>query len=485
MAIATTGNKSKGKTIKLIIEITFFVSLMVFAIIYILKDDPASTFRLLSEADILPLTIAIGCLLVTILLDGFNIFILARLYNGKYKYYQGVINVCIGQVIGVFVKTGASILQAYTFSKQEVKNAQAASVLTMNYLIFQLSLFFYSSVMILFGYPYVKDVPVNLLGNIPLSLFCILALVVQCLILFVIISLGYWRGFHRFVLNTGIDFLNRLHLLKNPDETRRKLTLQFVTYRIEMKRLTQHKWIVAFILISNILKRFLFGIIPYFLFWALKADMSKLPFLSSLFSTGYVNTISSLVTVGAPEVMFQSTFSYFLGNANGASLASAANLLWRSITFYLLFIIGVISLVFYRGAPKRNQILSNTSTIYDMELENLKMMDDKTLAYLNDIHFHKKQAPLLSKREVNESFKELRKHLSDELPREEDIDSELKSTLEEQRLHLAEIEKEAALEIEKQKPDSEIEMEAEKELRLQQKKYLKRKRKKERKQKIS
>ena len=137
-----TTKKQKGKHIKQAIEFTFFAGLMVFAIIYILKDDPASTFALMGKASFFPLLLAILTLLVTLLLDGLNITLLSRLYNGRYKFHQGLINVCVGQVVGVFIKSGASIVQAYTFTKQEVKSAQAASVITMNYLIFQISLMF-------------------------------------------------------------------------------------------------------------------------------------------------------------------------------------------------------------------------------------------------------------------------------------------------------------------------------------------------------
>jgi hypothetical protein len=412
---------------------------------------------------------------VTLLLDGLNITLLSRLYNGRYKFHQGLINVCVGQVVGVFIKSGASIVQAYTFTKQEVKSAQAASVITMNYLIFQISLIIYSLVMVIFGYPYVKDIPIDLLGGLPLVVICIIALVVQLVFLGLILGLGFWRGMHRFVLNTGINFLARLHILRNPEVTRRRLTLQFATYRVEMKRLFHNIPLVIVLFASNLIKRFLLGVIPYIIFWSLNADLSHLSFAQSLFGTGYVDVVSSFINVGAPEVMFQSAYTYFLG-AESSSLASAANLLWRSVTFYLLFIIGLLSLLLYRGAPKRHELLSNTATIYDLEITNIQE-DESTQTYLNSVYQpNKKKLHLLTRKQVNESFKKIRASMMDQKETVVEVseDKDLSSLLEEQRKHLAQIQMEVAKELEKEKPDAEIQLEAKQDMEVQENKQKKR-----------
>jgi glycosyltransferase 2 family protein len=488
----TTTKKAKGKNVKLIVQIIFFAALIVLATIYILKDDPKTTFQTLSEAHLLPLCYAVLLLLASLFLDGMNITLLARLYNPHYKYHQGVINVAVGQTLGVFVKTAACLPQAITFTKQDIKSAQGASVLTMNYLLYQFSLFLYSLIMVLFGYPVVKDIPIDLLGGLSLFSLCIIALSVQLLILFAILSLGFARKLHRLVLNNGINLVARMHILRNPEMTRRKLTLQFATYRIEMKRLFQHKILVCIIILSNLLKLFCLGSIPFMVFLSLNANMESLSFFNSLFITGYVNTISSLVSVGVPEVMFQSAFSYYLSNcSNALGLASAANLLWRSVTFYLLFFIGLITMLTYKGAPKRHQILGSTQTIYDMELSNLLDTDEATKSYLEEIHLHgnEKHAPLLSKGQVAASFRGLRKSLMEEddnCDKEDAVEESLSIELERQRLALAQIEKEVTNLINQDKPDFEIQKEADQDIHFQeeasQKKNALRERRKKRKE---
>ncbi len=481
-----------GKHIKLIIQVVFFASLIAFALFYVLKDDPQATFQALSQASFFPLLGAIGILLCSLLFDGLNITLLSRLYNGRYHFLQGLINVFIGQTLGVFVKSAACIPQAMTFTKQDIKSAQGASILTMNYLLYQLSLLIFSTFVVIFGYHYVKDIPIELLGGLSLFSLCIIALCVQATILIAIFSLGFARHLHRFILNNGVNFISRLHLLKNPEMTRRKLTLQFATYRIEMKRLFQHKRLVLLIVFSNLIKLTLLSMIPYMAFLSLNADMSHLSFDTSLFLTGYVNTISSLVSVGVPEVMFQSAFGYYL-SGGATSLASAANLLWRSVTFYLLFFIGLVSMISYRGAPKRKQLLNNTQTIYDMELSNILEADEKTMAYLEDVRLNgnKNHAPLLSEKQVEASFENLRKNMlnQDSIQKEEKMETSLAEALEAQRKNLARIQHDVSMIMKQDKPDSEIRKEAEKEFEIQnsanQKKMMKAERKKKKKEELA
>lgn len=453
-----TKSKQKRKIFKLIFEIVFFASILILAFLYVIQDDPRQVFSILSNTKALPLSMAILCIMLSLVLDGIVVTLLAHIYNYKYHFYQGFLNVCIGQTIGVFIKSGSSILQAYTFTKQDIQSAHAASIITMNYLISQIALFIYSCLMLIFGYSYVKDVPIHLLGNLPLYLICAFGLLIQFFILAIIFLLAFSRRMHRFVLINVINALNKLHLIKNPDNVRDKLTLQFATYRVELKRLFRNKKLLVLLLFINLCKRFILTIIPYLCFLSIGIDSSQLNFLQSLFSIGYVDIISSLINVGAPEIMFQSTFSFFLSDLdNVASIVAACNLLWRSLTFYLLFVIGLLTLIFYRGSPKKHELLSNTCTIYDLEISNIQTADIYTQNYLKDVNisYEGRRAPLLSKKEVSLSFEHLRNNISKN-EYVEARDDELNKILQEQNKRLADIEHEVSKVSSTMKADKEI-----------------------------
>lgn len=473
MSETKLAKKGKPKHLKLILQGIFFLALTVFAIYYILKDDPKKTFSVLIDAKALPLTIGIVVVLVTMLLDGLSLTLQAKPFHKKYHFYQGVINSMIGGLVGVYVKTASPIIQAYTFTKQNVKSSEAASILTMNFLLYQLSLCVYSLLIVILGYPIMDKVPLPLLWNMKLIYLVILGMFVQVSFLVITILLAFCRPLHRFILNSGINFLAKLRILRKPEETRRKLTIQFATYRIEMKRMRQNIPMVIEVLLINFVKLFLLGCLPFLVMLSLVPNglLNKEFFAQSLTGTGFINVISSFITVGVPEIIFQDTFSYFLTGikdvADPATIASAGNILWRLFTFYLIFIIGALATIFYRGSPKRAEILSNTGTIYDLEIQNFDVADKDTKDYLNEIKKkgNSKEAPLLSEKEIENSFMEIRNQITEkEESSEENSDKELEEILKENQHILANAEKEYEEMAKSQPSKKEIQDESEHEL---------------------
>lgn len=474
--MAGSQKKGKAKHLKLVFQILFFAALTVLAFYYILKEDPKKVFQTLSQARALPLSLAVVIVLVTIVLDGLSLTILTRLFNHKYHYYQGLINTMIGGLVGVYVKSAAPLIQAYTFRKQDVRNSEAASVLTMNFLLYQLSLCIYSLIIIIAGYPIMKNVPLPILWDMKLIYLVSFGMAVQFLFLIGAILLAYCRPLHRLFLNTGINVLSKLHILRNPEQTRKRLTVQFATYRIEMKRMKANIPQAAMVMGINFLRLFLLGMLPFIIFLSLvpSGTYNLRFFAQSITGTGFVNVISSFVTVGAPEVIFQDAFSFFLKDvssiSSSESIASAANILWRFLTFYLILILGLFTTLLYRGSPKRSEILSSTGTIYDLEMSEIQDADDETKEYLREIRQKGdiKREPLLSKEDIESSFASLRDNLNIEENQAKEIvdDKEFEKILEERKSALAEVVKEYDVLVKSTPSKEEINKESEKEFSL-------------------
>ena len=150
--------------------------------------------------------------------------------------------------------------------------------------------------------------------------------------------------------------------------------------------------------------------------------------------------------------------------ADSYNVAAAANLLWRIMTFYIPLIVGGLFYFFYKGAPKKYELLSNTATIYDLEVLNLLETNDrKTMEFINGSkkeHDSLPKSPLLTKRDVQESFAKIRRNMEKEStyhPSEEDLDKTM--TLELQKKQLAKAVAEAE-ELRKMfRPDPEVEEE--------------------------
>lgn len=473
-------DKSKGKKyLKRTLQILFFATLTAIGIYYVLKDDPSQTFRYLGGAGFFPLILAILVLLLSIVLDGISLTLLTRIHNPDYHFHQGVINVAGGGLIGCYLKTAAPLLQTYIYHKQGVKPGQAASTLTMNYLIFQFSLVIYIITVFLLGLPQMQNVYLDFLGGLPIIWFALYGLVFQTSFLLIILALALNPSIHRFVINDVVDLLAKIKIIRDPEKTRKKLTLRFVTYRIELKRMFGHKQRVFASLLLSLLKQFLLSIIPFIILWSLNIDIRSVSFLSTFIGAGYVSTIASYLSVGAPEIAFQTIFSQILSSVSpdAATIASATNIIWRSITFYLIFLLGLLTIVLYRGPKEKRTyaFLSDTATIYDLEVIALsENKDDATSEFLSAVQYKSKgekehhHRELLTNEELEESFNRIKESVLNQ-PKEavqpEVTDAELKSILEERKKDLAKALQESE-NLLKQKQDPEIEAATEAEFEI-------------------
>ena len=455
----TNQKKKHAGFYRITINLIIFLIVTVLALFYILKDDPKAAFDTLATVDFFPFLIAILVVIVMTLLDGLGITLLTKHYKNDYKFSQGVMNSIIGNFIGCFYKTGASFIQAYTFTKQGIKGTNVASILTMNFLIYQFAITIYSGVMIFIGYPYVKDIPIELLGNIKIFPLSLIGFGINILFLFLILLLAYWRQLHRLVLNTGINVLSKLHIIKDPEYKRKKWTLQLATYRIELKRLFYHYRLLIAVLFFQISKLLLLNTLPYLCFYSLRIDLSQLSYVACLSGSTYLNLISSYIIVGAPEIGFQTIFSYLLTPSLGTSAtsyATASNILWRMLTFYLNLVVGGLCFFFYKGSPKRYELLGNPATIYDLEVLNLNASDDKDAKnFFNDKKSD--EAPLLTQEEVQKSFMIIKKNMEER--EEEVIEQDGPITLSLQKQTLAKAIKEAEELMAKNEIDPEIQQE--------------------------
>lgn len=491
MASLTTPQPKKKNLLKFIFNGILFLSLTALAIYYVLRDDPVNTFKMLGKARFLPILYAVAAFFVTLRLDGTNILSLTRRYKKDYKYREAFVNVLSGQTLGVYRKSAAPLIQTQTFSKQEVPPGKSASILTRNFLMFQFSLFIYSIIFFLVGYPTRQNVPLDLFRGRKLRWVVIVGLCIQMGWLSGALAVGFLRPLHRFVLNTGVNRIIKLRLTRNGEELRKKWTRKFVSYRIERKRLFHNKKLRLHLFLDNFIKQWIFGTIPFFALRAVAGNdvCSADRYFKTIVGTAYTNIIGSIVNVGGPEIVFQDTFTYFLSSIPSLGehlkgMVSATNIFWRAVTFYRPFLIGLITTLVVQGSKKRRERIGDTRTIYDREIRNYDEFDEATKQYLNDVRKkgESKNPALLSKEEVAASFDKRKQKYSEreELkPEEEFTDDDFEKILEKEKHHLAKAEKEAEKIRKEGTVDPEIKKEADKELLAQEKKAIEKETKKQ------
>ena len=245
--IKEANTKPKKKRYKYIIYIVLILSLTTLVLYFSLRGtityngEELPTFvaigKIFTEIDVGYLFVFFGLLLLNNLLGAFALFLFARLYTRKYKYHQALAN----QMIGVFYNditpgsnSGGQFAQAITFKKQGMNISNAASVMVMQFIVYQSCLFILGLIS-LFKIDTILDIQIIRIGSvdIPIIIFIIFGFLLNLIVISSMYFMSYSRWFHNLITNNLMDLLGKMHLIKNVEEKKLQLRVQVENFRIE------------------------------------------------------------------------------------------------------------------------------------------------------------------------------------------------------------------------------------------------------------
>ena len=399
---APSKEKHKKSAIKYIINIAVILTATALAVFFALYGNADKIWASLSQADVRYLLIVLALMLGCILIRSFILFCFAHLFTRKYHIHQAIAVDQIGEFYNAITPgaSGGQIMQAYTYKKQGVQIASAVSILAMYSIVYQVVLIVFGTVSFIAKYDFISslgyietaikinDVPLNL----PIWPLTIIGFLLNVSVIAVVFLMGYWHGFHNFIMGPVVTILNKIKLVKNPDKTRENLRIQVENFKIEFRRLSTNIPFLLLVIASFVVYMSIKFSIPYFVGKALGNQSQSASFLDCIFLSNYHQMVTGLIPVpgsaGVSEFVFYNLFmnegkwkeSFFLvlnelGEPDPAAtrtLCRSSLLIWRSSTFVIPILIGGIVAAFYRSSPK-NEIhtgdLPNRQTFVSLQKE--------------------------------------------------------------------------------------------------------------------
>lgn len=380
--------KSKKSIIKYVLNISFVLIVTIISIILSIWHKEKTILNNLMTADVKWLFVILGVVLGTILIRSFILFCFARLYTRKYHFHQAI--AC--DQVGVFYNavtpgaSGGQIMQAYTYKKQGLHISSAVSALAMYSIVFQIVLIIYGLLSFIIKYDLIMSMEnISITFNdetklvIPTLLLTIIGFLLNVSVILIVLLMGYWHSFHNFIMGPIISFFAKIRLVKNPDKTRENLRIQVENFKIEFRRLWTNIPFFILVAVSFAVYMTLKFSIPYFCGLALGNEHTGIQyFWDSVFLGNYHQMITGLIPIpgsaGVSEYVFKMLFlnmnkpseGFYYVFVEGAdetetlkataaaseSLAMAALLLWRSLTFIIPIVIAGFTTAFYRASPK-------------------------------------------------------------------------------------------------------------------------------------
>ena len=415
---------------KYIVYISILVVVTVLAVYFVMKQDPKAVIDVILSCDVGWLLASIGVVMIYFILEGIILTILARMYRRKFPFYKGLLNMFIGTFFSNITpsSSGGQFAQAYTFSKQGVKVTNAASILFMHFILYQIVMVLFSFVIFIFKYNQLESMTshINLLGlDFSVISISLIGFVINTFVIVALFLLAFSEKLHQFIVTKGISFLHKIKIIKNKEEQVIKLNTKVETFRLEFKRLTQNWPVLLITSILLLLRIIVISSVPYFLAKSMGLEFSSsneiVNIIDTTSMTWLISSITQMVPIpggsGGAELVFQNMFGgTFFTNATNADI-SALVLLWRSVTFYLGLIIGFIVFVTYRESPKKESFLhGDNRTLLELEVINLDNERKKTLI-LNEYV----EPTIVSVEDIENRFKSLKEDLKKQLEKNEEM----------------------------------------------------------------
>ena len=373
--------RNKKSTIKYILNISLVLIATGLAIFFAIKDDAKEIGHYLSTADVNFLLVVLAVMAGCILVRSFILFCFAHLFTRKYHFHQAIAVDQIGQFYNAITPgaSGGQIMQAYTYKKQGVQISSAVSILAMYSIVYQTILIIFGTISFIVKYDFIISIGYIQTGikinempmNIPIWPLTIIGFLLNVGVIFIVFLMGYWHGFHNFVMGPVVTLLHKIKLVKDPDKTRENLRIQVENFKIEFRRLSTNIPFLILVIVSFTAYIILKFCIPYFVGKALHNESPSASFWDCIFLSNYHQMITGLIPIpgsaGVSEFVFYNLFlneknpekGFFAIMVNGAAdveasrtLCRASLLIWRSSTFVIPILIGGLVSAFYRSAPK-------------------------------------------------------------------------------------------------------------------------------------
>lgn len=398
---------------KFLVYFLIIIVLTGLALFLSLYNEYESVLQALKHSDWRYLLVILGLVAFTYIIEAFTIFAFSRLYTRKYKYHQGLAAVMVNAFYADITPgaSGGQIMEAYTMNKQGIEVSTGASIMVMSFIAYQICLVLLGAVGLFFSNGLLTSIAtfdININGVIipvPTIVFTIAGFALNLFVIGMLFLLSYSHTFHNFIMHRGINFLHKLHLIKNPEQKRESLRIQVENFKIELRRLLSN--IPLFILIllcftTLLIVRFS---IPFFAGLALdgygyciNSDGSLLvkpivdnhgsitaiaPVMSTgqadiysfwqcVFLSSYHQMATGLIpipgTAGISEYFFSTIFMKYY---KSSYITTAAQIIWRFATYHIVLIVSGIVTATYRSSPKNQVHHANRKSFITLQYQTL------------------------------------------------------------------------------------------------------------------
>lgn len=336
-------NKSNRKIIGNIVFL--IVVLIVLGILLFSLNDINEIWSIITSSNVALLLLALGLSLTYMFLTNSSIQLITSGVGGNISYKDGMHIANTEYLFNAITPfaSGGQPIQAYFFMKKGLSGDQTMSVVTSNFIIYQVVSTLLATVGIII---YFSDIQASIMGY---TWVIFLGYVINTLILVGAILMATIKGF-RNLLRSMFRGLGKIKFLNKSMTRLEKKSFEFVErFQIETKKLFKRKRVLFGASGLRLLSLLVVNSIPIVVFTALGVKINPNDYLFIIMMTAFAATFMMWIpTPGASGGVEWAFTVLFTGVIAIKPLVIAAMLIWRVLTYYVGIISGFGSYVYIR-----------------------------------------------------------------------------------------------------------------------------------------
>lgn len=329
-------------------SMTIVVLITAFVLWLTLKDDFNDVMELLLSADIRWVIVVFGMVVLYQVLIGLILVTLTRTSKKDYRITSGIKNAFIASFFHGITPSasGGQLAQVYVFKKDGVPISDSASILWMDFILYQATMVVTMVVFLLlrFNYFYYEH-----------SSFFALVLIgfgINTVVIFGLWAIARFKKFYTWVSTTGINIGHKLRLVKDKEKTLLNLETQLERFESETKKLQGNKKILFTVIPLNVLRLLAYYSVPFFCAKALGVTVSLNEIVSILALSSFVSMINAFIPIPGASGGTEATYVLMFSTVFGKLGAKSTMILWRFATYYFVMLIGGLMFIVLKATDK-------------------------------------------------------------------------------------------------------------------------------------
>ena len=308
-----------------------------------LNEDFEGIVTQLRSANVQWAYFCIALILLYYYLGGYLFKLYSNLFISSFTTTRGFILALIGAFGSAITPSasGGQIFQVTPFKKYGLKTSQTASILYLDFIIYQCTMIGFVSLLFILKFSdYFKN------GS-PVFYVVLAGFLVNVVLMAALILLYKSKKFHYIVVNSVIKFLHKIKIIKDPQKSIDKINNQVDYFHESSKLIENNKKLLVKAVLINVMRFIVYYSIPYFVILTLNIELDASRIVDVICLTAFVSMVNAFIPVpgasGGTEITFVTVFAPLMGSG-----ILSVMLIWRFITFYFVLVLGGLVLFFTR-----------------------------------------------------------------------------------------------------------------------------------------